>query len=193
MPNHFTLCCIAGRDWLKLEENGLDDFPEDMFEELPKTNLCEVSAKLPDELQGIVSSHPPQRYFHKETGEQWVEDCNGPWGAEDREKWEAKPLTDAEQRELINKYGACTWYEWQHENWGTKWGTYHLKVHELGGDGSPIFIECQCAWGPPNPKSMRAITEYLEETYYLKNIKWFGHDPYDGDTCDIEVAEQSIV
>jgi hypothetical protein len=188
MPNHFTTCGLAGRDWSRLEEKGLEDFPDDFFESLEGKNLCEVSAKLPDELQGIVAGGQPLRYRHKETGEFWTEDCNGPFG-QDRDDWEQVTLDYAEQRDLIEKYGACTWYEWQRENWGTKWGTYEVKVHEVGGDGSPILIEFQSAWGPPNPKCMRAITEYLEREYCLHSIKWIGYDPGYGETCDIEVAE----
>lgn len=191
MPNHFQLCCIAGRDWSRLEENGLDDWPDDLFEGLSKINLCEASAKLPEELEGIVSGGRPFRYRHKETGEFWTEDCNGPFD-ERRTQYEAVDLTDQECADLMAKYGACTWYEWQRANWGTKWGTYDLRVHELGGDGSPILIECCTAWGPPTPECMRAITTFLEENYYLKSIKWFGHDPCDGETCDIEVAEKEF-
>jgi hypothetical protein len=41
------------------------------------------------------------------------------------------------------------WYDWAKENWGTKWGTYDAKAFELGGDGSPVLIKFQSAWGPP--------------------------------------------
>lgn len=73
------------------------------------------------------------------------------------------------------------------DNWGTKWGTYATRVHHLGGDCSPILIEFQSALGPPNPETMRKITEYLCDTYCLKNIKWIGHDPSDGTISDIEI------
>jgi hypothetical protein len=78
------------------------------------------------------------------------------------------------------------WYEWAIDNWGTKWGTYATIVRELGGDGSPILIEFQSAWGPPNGETMRKITEYLCETYCLSKIKWIGHDPYDGSLVDVD-------
>ena len=71
------------------------------------------------------------------------------------------------------------WYDWAIENWGTKWGTYETRFHELGGDGAPILIEFQSAWGPPNPETMRKITNHLCETYCLESIKWMGHNPYD--------------
>jgi len=78
------------------------------------------------------------------------------------------------------------WYIWAIDNWGTKWGTYETRVHQLGGDGSPILIEFQSAWDPPNRETMRKITNYLRETYCLDNIKWIGHNPYDGSLVDVD-------
>ena len=186
MPNHFLTVGLCGRDYNRLEAVGKEDYDEIDFEPLKGANLCELITKLPDELQGIVSSNPKCRYVHKATGEV-SKDSNGPMG-DDRDQWERVPLTDAEVAELVEKYGAADWYDWQGKNWGTKWGTYSLKVHELGGDGSPILIEFQTAWGPPTAEVMRGIDGYLCETYFLKNIKWFGHDPYDNNTIDIEIA-----
>lgn len=78
------------------------------------------------------------------------------------------------------------WYIWAIDNWGTKWGTYETRVHQLGGDGSPILIEFQSAWDPPNRETMRKITNYLRETYCFDNIKWIGHNPYDGSLVDVD-------
>jgi hypothetical protein len=60
-------------------------------------------------------------------------------------------------------------------------------VHELGGDGAPVLIKFQSAWGPPSPDMMRRITDHLAEVYCLTNITWIGHDPFDGSTVAIEV------
>jgi hypothetical protein len=88
------------------------------------------------------------------------------------------PLKDANLCELVDP------------TWGLQWGTYDTKIHELGGDGSPILIEFQSAWGPPNPELMRKITDYLCKTYNLKEIAWIGHNPYDRSIGEIAVAEQ---
>lgn len=108
-------------------------------------------------------------------------------GKDDSSEIDFSELTDKNLCEIVtSKPNYCDlWYEWSIDNWGTKWGTYNTKVHELGGDGSPILIEFHSAWGPPNPETMRKITEYLCETYCLKNIKWIGHDPYDGSIFDV--------
>ncbi len=189
MPNHFLVIGLCGRDYARLEAIGKDDIDEIDLKPLDGANLCEISDKLPEELEGIVSMNPLCRYRHKQTGE-YLKDCNGPAMREDRDQWERVDLTAMEINHLRAKYGAASWYEWQTNNWGTKWGTYRTKVSVLGGDGSPVLIEFQSAWGPPKPAMMRKIEKYLCETYCLKNIRWIGHDPYDNTTVDIEVAAQ---
>jgi hypothetical protein len=114
-------------------------------------------------------------------------DCNGP--DRNRGEWIRTPLTSEQAAELRAKYGATNWYDWQLENWGTKWGTYQLRVHEMGGDGSPILIEFQTAWGPPSPEMMGRINHYLQENYCLKSITWIGHDPASDTTINIDVDE----
>jgi len=187
MPNNFTLVGIGSGDWNALEAKGQEEFD---FSDLQGKNLCKEVSPCPDEFRNIVSSNPPCRYRHKETGE-WHNDANSPM--KDREQWERIDLTPVEISQLEQRYGAATWYEWQRQNWGTKWGTYGLKVHELGGDGMPVMIECQTAWGPPTPDMMRRITDYLRDQWCIKGIRWMGHDPYDDSVVDIEVADVSPV
>jgi hypothetical protein len=189
MPNHFLVIGLCGRDWERLEAIGRDDHDEIDLTPIEGVNLCEIIDKLPEELEGVVSMNPLCRYRHKHTGE-YLKDCNGPMMLDDREQWEQVILTESEINQLCAKYGAASWYEWQQNNWGTKWGTYNTTVHSLGGDGSPILIEFQSAWGPPKPEIMRKIDDFLCETYFLKNIRWIGHDPFDGSTVEIEIAKE---
>lgn len=81
------------------------------------------------------------------------------------------------------------WYQWRMANWGTKWGTYDTKVSQLSGDGWPVLIEFQCAWGPPHAEAMRKIEDYLREKHFMESFRWIGFNPYDDSTCDIEVTE----
>jgi hypothetical protein len=69
------------------------------------------------------------------------------------------------------------WYDWAKENWGTKWGTYDAKAFELGGDGSPVLIKFQSAWGPP--KVLDKIADWLKSTYAFEKVVFVGFDPYD--------------
>lgn len=192
MPNHYLTVGICGRDYEAAEKLGIEDYYSiDLSPIINGTNLCEICVRLPDELVGIVATNPPVRYRHKVTGE-WSKECNSPMGL-DRDYWEKVELTSDEIASLRAKYGSCNWYDWNVENWGTKWGTYDTEVHQLGGDGAPLMISFQSAWGPPSPKAMRLITDYLCDTFCLKDFKWLGHDPYDNSTHHIEVAERESV
>jgi hypothetical protein len=191
MPNHFLTIGLCARDYDRLEAQGLEDYDDVDLEPIKGANLCKILMPLPSDLNGIVDGNAPCRFRHKVTGE-FHQGLNGPiWDrGENDEHWECVVLTKDEISALVAKHGACTWYEWQNENWGTKWGTYDTTYQVLGGDGSPILIEFQTAWGPPSPAMMRKIDDYLCETYYLKDIRWIGHDPSGGSTCDIEVLEK---
>jgi len=190
MPNHYLTVGLCAKDYKRLEEQGKEDFDAEHFKGLEGSNLCEIVLPLPDELSGIVATNPPCRYLNKVTGE-WSKSCNGEHG-EDAADWKRVDLSSDDIAKLVFKYGASNWFDWQTENWGTKWGTYDLKVHELGGDGAPILIEFESAWGPPNAEMMRKIDTYLCEKYCLKNIKWSGHNPYNNGTEDIEIADLQV-
>ena len=186
MPNHYQTVGLCGRDWRALEAKGLDECDFSPLE--ASTNLCEIVCPTPDALNGIVSSTPKARYVHKETGEV-CKGNNTPRG-KDADQYDKVELTDSEVEELRREHGGADWYEWCREHWGTKWGTYELSVTELPGDGSPVLIAFQSAWSPPKPAVMQKITDYLCETYCLKNIKWIGHDPYDHSTEDIPLTTE---
>lgn len=187
MPNHFTTVGLCGRDWNRLEALGKEDIDEIDLHSLNGKNLCEILNPRPQVFDFIVDSNTPRRYRHKVTGE-FLKDVDGPMG-KDRGAWEMIELTAKEQHDLKGLFGAVTWHGWQCLNWGTKWGIYDLKTHELGGDGSPVLVEFQSAWGPPNADMMRRIDNHLCETFCLENIKWFGHDPGNGQTVEIEIAD----
>lgn len=189
MPNHFLVVGLCARDQSRrsvfyTKENGWDWEPD--YSSIAEINLCMEVNPLPDELMGIVASSAPHRYVNVKTGSVYKEDCNGKWGDPD---WIECPLTNTEIIELKAKYGAATWYDWQQQNWGTKWGAYSAKFRQLGGDGRPLLLEFQCAWGPPKSSVMKAITEYLCDRFYLRSIKWIGHDPHDGSLIDIQVDQ----
>ena len=181
MPNNVTLIGLFLREYGDDDESALPDLTP-----LVDANLCKIVLPLPEELQGIVAASPRYRMRHKATGE-FSRDSNGcAW--EDREQYEKVLLTDDEAVSLHRRFGCCDWYEWQSQNWGTKWGTYGTKVHELGGDCAPIMIECVTAWSAPNETTMSKINAHLFSTYCLKNIRWIAVDPYDNSIHDIDVG-----
>lgn len=183
MPNHFLTVGLCTRNYDLLEASGKADFD---FSGLEGANLCEIIAELPKDFDGICAQNEPVRFRHKETGE-FCTDVNGP-SPDSRHEYEIVPLTSEERNELIRRHGSETWIDWQVANWGTKWGVYGVKVHELGGDFQPVLIEFQSAWGPPNQRMMRQITEYLKSNYFINVERWIGHDPSSRSVIDIELA-----
>lgn len=55
--------------------------------------------------------------------------------------------------------GVICWYEWNVENWGTKWGAYDFELK--GTKDNELHIEFNTAWRPPTP-----IFEKLVEMGY---------------------------
>lgn len=185
MPNNVTLIGLFLRDYGDDDESELPDLSP-----LVDANLCNIVSPLPSELEGIVASSPRYRMRHKVTGE-FSRDCNGESGA-NRDSYEKVLLTGDEAVSLHRRFRACDWYEWQCDSWGTKWGTYHTKVHQLGGDCSPIMIECETAWSAPNETTIAKINDYLLATYRLKNLRWITIDPYDKSINDVEVEHAEL-
>jgi hypothetical protein len=49
--------------------------------------------------------------------------------------------------ELLKKYGAVNWYDWNIKNWGTKWGAYDVEPVQTVEDGLKFIFNT--AWSPP--------------------------------------------
>lgn len=181
MPNHFLTVGLAATDWKRFPKDN--DDRKERADALLGANLCQIVDPCPDALKSIVKSNVPSRWVNVETGEHYTGDEQFPG-----EGWKLQALSNEEIDDLVATHGAFDWYQWS-KRWGTKWGTYDTKVHEMSGDGSPVMVEFQSAWGPPNAETMRKITDYLEERLYLRHFRWIGHDPGDGTTGDIEVDD----
>jgi len=67
--------------------------------------ICRYYKPMPSELEGTTS---PQR-----VGD--TENCT---------------ITESKSAELKHKYRHDNWYDWCHENWGTKWGCYDFEIHD---------------------------------------------------------------
>jgi len=78
------------------------------------------------------------------------------------------------EREQCAREGRPNWYDWQTENWGTKWNAYsaHVESEWDGGDCCEMEIHFDTAWSAPFPiiEALRAMDEvdgvwghYIEE------------------------------
>ena len=63
-------------------------------------------------------------------------------------------ITKEESQELIKKYGQDNWYEWAHQNWGTKWGAYD---NEMDGD----TYRFTTAWCPVSLNILEMLSKII--------------------------------
>ena len=54
---------------------------------------------------------------------------------------------DQMRRDMVEKYGYPSWYEWNIANWGTKWDAYDISIDE--DLGRELIVEFDTAWAPP--------------------------------------------
>ena len=89
--------------------------------------ICRYYKPMPSELEGTTS---PQR-----VGD--TENCT---------------ITESKSAELKHKYRHDNWYDWCHENWGTKWGCYDFEIH----DG---IITYTTAWCPVDELILKKMSQ----------------------------------
>jgi len=74
-------------------------------------------------------------------------------------------LPPTASKALIDKYGADNWYDWNIQNWGTKWNTYDNNIND---DNSVSF---QTAWSLPDPIFAKMAEMYPSMTFNIKCVE----------------------
>jgi len=54
------------------------------------------------------------------------------------------------ERKMCAEEGRPNWYDWNRENWGTKWGAYDLTIVDDEQEDE-ISVQFLTAWSPPQP------------------------------------------
>jgi len=70
---------------------------------------------------------------------------------------------------LQEKYGACDWYSWATNFWGTKWQPTEI---ELDAEADYLIYRFDTAWGPPE-----GIWTAIQEQFPKLRITWFYDEP----------------
>jgi len=91
------------------------------------------------------------------------------------------------QKANMAKYGYGSWYDFNTENWGTKWNSYENNIEFIQDeDGARYVIEFQTAWSLPTPIFEELNDLYPELNFYIECVEeggWFaGTLQYHGDT-----------
>ena len=151
------------------------DRPKTKFEENFSFNMVTT---LPQELDGtrspsnIVSQEDYDRYtqLEKKHNIKDTQDVNrlvedGTITEEERDLVWAEGITQEMSDKLKSEYGYDNWYDWQVNNWGTKWDLKELVANEL--DDYQCTLVFQTAWCPPEP-----IVDKLREMF--PDLEFYG-------------------
>lgn len=78
---------------------------------------------------------------------------------------EGKAAYEKHNQYLIEKYGYNNWYDWQVNNWGTKWDVSDAMIND-DEEGS-IGFDYDTAWGPNDEWVKYAAKQFPELKFYL--------------------------
>ena len=138
MPNHVdTIMVVEGpeKDVQKFIDQHIKD---DSFD-------FSTIAKMPEELDGTVS--PPPRTLEEASRDPFL------WGDATKEEIEEARQKVINQFKNQNRYekefGANNWYDWNCQNWGTKWNAYSYE--EMEREAGLFKFTYQTAWDMPRP------------------------------------------
>lgn len=93
---------------------------------------------------------------------------------------------EKQMEENLAKYGAKDWYDWNIENWGTKWSDCHTMVDDIEvlDDGSAFLrAEYDTAWGTATAAFVR-----ISQTFPTLTFR-FRHDEEAGFFAGSEVVK----
>jgi hypothetical protein len=141
MPNHCSnnLRITGPPDKVKEFIDGVDK----------EKGIFATYMPIPKELQNSVSGSAPPGIVRVE------EEVNG--------KTEYRDLSAEESTAIFKKHGACNWFDWCMEAYGTKWGDYNLYFE----DGQDWF-GFDSAWGPPMEGLEKLSIMFPELTFDLE-------------------------
>ena len=74
-------------------------------------------------------------------------------------------ITEEEQSKLLDEYGATNWYDWNIQNWGTKWNSGDVSVDEEYEHINYVF---DTAWSPPIPVMDELSRRFPSLTFVLR-------------------------
>lgn len=96
---------------------------------------------------------------------------------------------EAQQAANIEKYGFKDWYDWNVNNWGTKWDFSLENVERV--DANTVTAAFDSAWAPPTD-AYRKLCELgfeIEAMYYEPGMAFVGKFSGDESYCDDECYE----
>ena len=101
-------------------------------------------------------------------------------------------LTDNEKKILKQKYGADNWYDWQINNWGTKWNASNVDIIM----DEKLYYNFDTAWSPPEPWFYKLVQKYPNIDMHLEyeeaGCDFAGYVSYCGGDLTEDTYELSV-
>lgn len=182
MPNYTSNYIIFNRE---LKEKEINNIKKELFNEKDNLDFNKL-IKQPEKMINVGLSRNTVEayswYFFKNPDNLSEEDLK-------------KTLSDEEKRvDIENKYGKLqpelkkdiqkeegyekleNWYNWNCENWGTKWGAYETEFKD-----NDILFFCT-AWSKPSDKLLNKLFNKLEQILSKEDIKEISYEvEYEGE------------
>lgn len=164
MPNHITnrLTIIGTEEQVKQVREAIKGEREEQFIDFNKI------APIPKELENTTS--PTRIISQKEYDEQEKRIVEGNLTDNEKNFGLSRGLTQKLADEYKKKFGYADWYNWQIENWGTKWNAYEqVQIENV--------IEFQTAWSTPFALLVNLSLMFPEVTFEVRFAdEDFGHN-----------------
>lgn len=182
MPNHTSNYIIFNRE---LKEKEINNIKKELFNEKDNLDFNKL-IKQPEKMINVGLSRNTVEayswYFFKNPDNLSEEDLK-------------ETLSDEEKRvDIENKYGKLqpelkkdiqkeegyekleNWYNWNCENWGTKWGAYETEFKD-----NDILFFCT-AWSKPSDELLNKLFNKLEQIISKEDIKEISYEvEYEGE------------
>lgn len=182
MPNYTSNYIIFNRE---LKEKEINNIKKELFNEKDNLDFNKL-IKQPEKMINVGLSRNTVEayswYFFKNPDNLSEEDLK-------------ETLSDEEKRvDIENKYGKLqpelkkdiqkeegyekleNWYNWNCENWGTKWGAYETEFKD-----NDILFFCT-AWSKPSDKLLNKLFNKLEQILSKEDIKEISYEvEYEGE------------
>jgi hypothetical protein len=114
---------------------------------------------------------------------------------------------EEEKQRLRDLYGAVDWYDWQVNNWGTKWdveariigdthaAANHVFLSKLKESKRVVTMEFDSAWAPPTPVIKHLAKQFpntnIYHTYDESGSDFSGYNMYSNGECVKEQETES--
>ena len=92
-------------------------------------------------------------------------------------------------KELMEKYGSITWYDWNVNNWGTKWSA---RIDDIDLDEYHLKFWCNTAWCPPNELLQHIADKYKVQVECFYEIEGYGDEGVGKDTFVPDFVQEKI-